>query len=225
MKYQVLIYCDKKKRKTVRHKLRKYHLHWADGEYFGKVSQWSFEELSDFCHINHLNIKIDNEFGERNTVYRRTFFQNNPPHIKGRYFCAYCGRLLKKEKVTVDHIYPVSQAKKSIRLQKKLRRKGISNINDKKNLVAACWSCNSRKRAKMGSWILRGEIGRYPVLWVFRHLLRIILVCSLGYYFYTHNFTENLCVYIQKIFAKIGEITYGYKNIYFYISRNWRTYS
>jgi hypothetical protein len=79
---------------------------------------------------------------------------------------------MSRENTTVDHLYPVGRVARDLTLQKKLARKGIQNINDTKNLVAACKRCNDRKKDAMGVWILKGKIGRYKWLWWVRYLVR-----------------------------------------------------
>lgn len=111
---------------------------------------------------------------KRSTTYRKTFFKNTHPAIANRYFCTYCGRLLKKKDVTVDHLYPINVAQKSRRLRRKLKRKGITDINDIQNLVPACKKCNSRKGKRMGIWILRGKLGRHKAYWIARYGIRLM---------------------------------------------------
>lgn len=132
-----------------------------------------------FCKRHNLIYKVENEFSVRSTDYRDTFFKTKAPTIGNFYFCSYCGRLVHKDNLTVDHLYPVDKAQKNIRLQKHLQRKGLSSINDIKNLVPACASCNSKKRAKMGLWVVKGEIGRIQKLWYVRHLIRIAVILTL----------------------------------------------
>ncbi len=43
----------------------------------------------------------------------KKFFDENPPIFKNYYICAYCGRILKKKDVTVDHIISIRKAQKS----------------------------------------------------------------------------------------------------------------
>lgn len=116
------------------------------------------------------------DFSDRSINYRQVFFQSNKPILGKYYFCAYCGRLLNKKNVTVDHLYPVSAAKKSFWIRTRLKSKGLKTINDKRNLVPACISCNKTKAAHMGLWIIKGRLGRYKGLWLLRHTFRLILI-------------------------------------------------
>ncbi len=117
---------------------------------------------------------------ERSTNYRYIFFKNNKPLFWDIYFCAYCGMPHRRKKITVDHLYPINRAKYSKRLRKKLQRRHFKDINDVRNLVPACRSCNSYKSAKLGiKWIIMGQIGRIQWLWIPRHILRICLLTGI----------------------------------------------
>lgn len=156
--------------------LKKYHLIFDGLRWEGYVSKTNYNKLVKFCKKNNYKLRLNNNFTNRSTDYRRNFFKNNPPLIKNKYFCAYCGTLINKNEVTIDHLYPVNSTKKSLDLQKRLKRKGFDDINDVKNLVPACYSCNSAKSDKMGAWIIRGQIGRFQLLWIPRHILRLIII-------------------------------------------------
>ena len=157
-------------------------LSWTKDGYYGYIRHKKVNKVVEYCKHRHLKYTLNGEFSERSTGYRKAFFENNEPFIKDRYFCAYCGRLIHKNRVTVDHLYPVGEAKRSIKLQQRLKRKGFDNINDIKNLVPACKRCNSRKGKKMGIWILKGIVGRYPCIWIARHFIRIALLIFLVNY-------------------------------------------
>lgn len=108
--------------------------------------------------------------------------------IGNKYFCAYCGKLVSENRLSVDHLYPIGRAKKDLKLQRKLQRMGIEDINDVRNLVAACKRCNLRKGKKMGLWIFAGKIGRYNRLWVIRHIIRCIILGNVILYAYTAGY-------------------------------------
>lgn len=147
-----------------------------DDRYVGEVTGRTYEKLKNYCKRKGLIFHTNNEYGERSSDYRRTFFQNNKPIVQNCYFCAYCGKLLSKKKVTVDHLFPVSKVSRDIRLQKKMARMGIYGLNEKKNLVAACMKCNRRKGTHMGKWIIKGRIGRHAWVWMIRWGIRATLL-------------------------------------------------
>ena len=64
-------------------------------------------------------------------------------------------------------------------MQKFLKKKHLSGINDPKNLVPACRRCNQEKGKKMDGWIRKGRIGRHQWVWLLRHLLRIMGIALL----------------------------------------------
>lgn len=82
----------------------------------------------------------------------------------------------------MDHLIPVNAAKKKCLVRICLRLRGISDVNDEKNLVAACRRCNRKKSDKMGLWVPRGIIGKSNVLWFVRYVIRTCLILGLCYY-------------------------------------------
>lgn len=124
-----------------------------------------------FARRKKLRIRAYDQGYERSADYRKAFFAAYKPAVKGRYLCAYCGRPLKREQVTVDHIISVDRAQRSGAAQRALARRGISDVNDPRNLCAACRSCNSSKSNKGGLWEVRGRIGRHPAFWIIAYAL------------------------------------------------------
>lgn len=147
----------------------------------GYVNKKEYKQLQIYCKRQNYKLRLDNQFTQRSTDYRKTFFQNYPPFINNKYFCTYCGRLLKAENITVDHLYPVNATKKSIELQKKLKRKGYSDINDVKNLVPACELCNKNKGDKIDGWIIKGKLGRHPAYWISKKLIKTAVFVAFVY--------------------------------------------
>ncbi len=154
----------------------------------GMLTAFSFNRIKQYCDLHRLKCYIANEMGIRGSSYRRDFFANNKPIDKyGRYRCVYCGRKLRPERITVDHIYPIGAVRSNIRLQKRLNKKGIYNINDVKNLVPACMKCNKKKGTQMGSWLIRAQIGKNEIIWKIRIGFRWlfgILLCVLIYWLF-----------------------------------------
>lgn len=116
----------------------------------------------------------------RSTTYRKTFLKYNDPP----YHCAYCGRKLTRQTLTVDHLVPVhklSSGKHRKFYQKMLKVVcRTTDANDLNNLVCACARCNSKKRAKTGLWIVRGKLGSTNWFWPFlKFLLAAAVLCAL----------------------------------------------
>lgn len=203
-KFPVKVDCVKSKRWQHSRSLWLLHLHWNGINGFeGNITKKNIERLSNYCKMNRLHYFINDKLGKRSYDYRKKFFEENEPIFSDRYLCVYCGYPIKKDKITVDHLYPVSVAGKSIRLQKKLRKMGIDDINDIRNLVPACRSCNSKKGAKMGIWILKGKIGRHTNIWIMRHILRLIIFCTIIVYMYKmgyfHKIYETFSLYFGQV--------------------------
>lgn len=107
----------------------------------------------------------DEDFARDNT-YRQRFFSANPPKIRGKYQCVYCGRLMDKEHTTVDHVIPVFQAQTSPYVQRLMQLMGITDVNELDNLVPACSSCNTRKGSDYSlMWTIRARLGSRPAFW------------------------------------------------------------
>lgn len=129
-----------------------------------------------FCKRRGLKlISCDTRY-ERSADYRRKFLA---AINSDKVFCAYCGRRVPISKATVDHIVPVQKAKQSRFARFLLRIRGIHDVNDSRNLVCACASCNSKKRTKMGLWIPAGIIGKLQWLWPIRWGFRIAAVIGM----------------------------------------------
>lgn len=207
-KYPVLIECTRKQKRENRRAFRRLGLRKAGKEediyYFsGRVNKRKYEKLQEHCRKYHISYKINNSYGSRSSNYRSVFFKEHPPYFGDYYFCTYCGRLIHKDKITVDHLYPVGIARKSITLQKKLQHKGISDINSPENLVPSCRKCNQKKSSKMGKWIIRGKIGKYPSLWIVRHTIRIVLFAVICYEMYTHGMIADILNFLSS-FIHLG---------------------
>ena len=138
------------------------------------VTKRRISNIKRFCRKIHARFYYDDANWTRSTNYRSTFFAYNPPMAGNTYICVYCGRRIRKEHITIDHIYPVAKIASSRRLQKKLNRKGIRGANAPENLVPACSQCNLRKGTKTGLWVLRAKIGKNESLWRARKLLRLM---------------------------------------------------
>ena len=126
----------------------------------------------------------------RNDSYRQTFLRGKRGLFGTRslYCCSYCGRLLTRTQMQVDHCIPVEGAKSSrfvrtyIRLvglfsDKKTREQGINGLW---NLVPSCPKCNNKKSDKRGLWVVRGNYWAVPVssLLVCRYRCYCRYICS-----------------------------------------------
>lgn len=130
---------------------------------------------------------------QRSTDYRRQFLKyNNGIFGGGNFFCSYCGRILTPQKMTVDHLIPVNKVKKRGIARIIMKIRGISNINDIDNLIPSCSNCNSRKRDKMGIWIIRGDIGKHTWFWIFKRSLVLAVAVILIY-----TYRDNIYIWLR----------------------------
>ena len=66
-----------------------------------------------FCKRKNLSLEAVPTRYTRSRNYRNVFFSQNRT-ISGRYRCVYCGRKKPKEKITIDHIFPVHEMEQSV---------------------------------------------------------------------------------------------------------------
>lgn len=147
----------------------------------------------------------------RNDSYRQTFLRGKRGLFGTRslYCCSYCGRLLTRTQMQVDHCIPVEGAKSSrfvrtyIRLvglfsDKKTREQGINGLW---NLVPSCPKCNNKKSDKRGLWVVRGIIGRYlfPACW---YAGTAVIAGTFAQYLLTGG---GMWSYIAYATSKLGE--------------------
>ena len=158
-----------------------------------KICETDMKDWEKYCRKVGLKfVSIPVEY-TRSNDYRKIFFVNNRPLPNGKYRCAYCGKQLAKQKVTVDHIFPVKKMSESKKVRRHAKTFGINGVNDVKNLCAACMRCNKRKSANMGLWTFRGFIGKSEMIWKIRILLRWIVIFSIiagGMYLCNQNGTQ-----------------------------------
>lgn len=159
---------------------------FGENKLIGNVSLRQYDRITGICEKNGLNFWLDNNFRNRGNKYRGVFFRNHRPVIFGMYYCAYCGKLLRKNDVTVDHLYSISAVGRDARMQRKMRRKGYRNVNDQRNLVASCERCNLKKGEHQGFWVIRGSFGRMNLYWTFRHLFNFSLLIFVLIFVYAY---------------------------------------
>lgn len=124
-----------------------------------------FQSIIKYCKKHKLKYIIINSEIKRDYNYRKIFFDSNE---KEKYRCAYCGKIFRKDSITVDHIFPIDKTSKSDFLQRLMIFLNIYDINSIKNLCAACNRCNSKKGSRTGRWILKGFLGKSENLWIVR---------------------------------------------------------
>lgn len=151
------------------------------GKYSGywRKTTSNIDKLRDiqvYCEKKHLKFLSYDINKKRSSNYRKIFFSNYDTFFKDYYICSYCGKLLKKEEVTVDHIIPIAKAQKNDFYRKILKKLNIININDYRNLTCSCSKCNFRKSNKAGIWVVRGFLGKNVYFWIFMKLILLIVI-------------------------------------------------
>jgi 5-methylcytosine-specific restriction endonuclease McrA len=174
-----------------------------DGVYMyeGSVkSSWAVTSLKRLCKQNKVKFELNNDFGKRSTTYRTEYFKHNKPIYKKFYRCVYCGRLLSRRKITVDHIYPVKKVNESTYYQDKLKKMGADSVNDYRNLVSACFRCNAKKSAKTGWWIIKAKIGSIKYYWPIVHMIEFIIILFILYNLYINRIiiSDNLKIFLEN---------------------------
>lgn len=122
----------------------------------GKKSE--IKQLKKYFSSKHLSCLMYDDKYERSAEYRKEFFKRNN---KESYRCAYCGRKIKRNETTIDHIIPVRKAQKNT--ISKLLLKVIHNktVNDYNNLTPCCSKCNKRKGQRVSlKYIYKGITGK-----------------------------------------------------------------
>lgn len=172
---------------TYRYKreLRNFGLQYGERAWFGTMPQKEAERIARFSKPRGLTCRVYDSFSERSANYRRNFFYDTKPVIGNLYFCAYCGKLVPRRKITVDHVIPVYAAQTSRKWRRRLEKAGCSSVNDPGNLVAACEHCNKSKGSKTSLlWLVRAKIGRNNILWILRWFVRAVCLWAVLYYCY-----------------------------------------
>lgn len=102
---------------------------------------------------------------ERSDDYRYQYIRAHPGFMGKYYLCPYCGRIMLKKTMQVDHIVSINLANKH-RAYRVLVPDG--NINNLHNLTASCPKCNNRKSDSGGFWIFLARFGVvfYAVIWL-----------------------------------------------------------
>lgn len=199
----------KKNKKRIRVELRKkskwqripgevqesFTLHTDHGKYYaanmapeeakgwkGKAKRYKLKYLS-----------YDAEF-LRSSYYRTKFLKNKGSPNK-RYRCVYCGKKMKEEDMTVDHVISIKAAQSSAYARFLLRRKG--GIDDIRNLVPSCARCNNKKGDSISlHWRLKAAIGQHASYWAMKKILLMYIYLAVLLAFWKY---EELIPYVQTI--------------------------
>lgn len=138
--------------------------------YTVKLDNEDAKKIIRVCRRKSIKFRTYEERWQRSSNYRSEFFKAYAPP----YRCRYCRKFLKKEYMVIDHIVPVEQTKKNMNARMLLYIQGIDNVNHVRNLAPSCRKCNTKKGDKMGTWVLKGIMGKYPAYWAVRKAIWIM---------------------------------------------------
>ena len=98
----------------------------------------------------------------RSDTYRTNYIRAHPGlKVAGKYWyiCSYCGRIISREKMQVDHVLAIELARRNVFYRMFAPSQKFGGINSLRNLCASCPKCNNRKSNLGGWWIVKGHIG------------------------------------------------------------------
>lgn len=149
--------------------------YYSDSKYYASLNgilknDDRIEKLASIAQKKRWTFDITETQWTRDPYSRDKFFRthnNGKPDEYGKnkagkkvgfYRCAYCGKLIEKSQVEVDHIVPVNAVRANDSIYRDfLKDLGCESVNDSKNLVAACRECNQKKGASVDlEWIKTG---------------------------------------------------------------------
>lgn len=105
--------------------------------------------MQRYCRRRNLTFEAVPTQYTRSSNYRSRFLQSihHQPESTGVHTVA----KKPKDKITIDHIFPVHCMEKYPAVRKRAALFGIHGSNDMKNLCTACMRCNQKKEAKWES--------------------------------------------------------------------------
>lgn len=174
------------------------------------------EQARYFCEKYNLEYAPIKKEYVRSDNYRAVFFKYNNGIFSKRmhYHCAYCGKIKKKQDITIDHLIPINNVlhgKHSHYWRRKLWKSQISDINDYHNLVPACAKCNQKKGSKAGLWVLRGRIGSNFIFWCFYRVIQVMIIIGFIVFLFNMLFGHiNILEYFSRVINQIKDfLLYG----------------
>ena len=192
----MLIQISNQKRNTYRYRRRlcNYGLRFENGKWRLRTSDEELiEQISRFSRRKHLHYECFEDKYTRSSNYRKAFIDHYERKDGKYYRCAYCGKKLTKDKMTVDHIVPIDKVQHSWTYRQFIRLMNISDINELRNLAPACERCNKKKGRKVKGYLLNGLTGRTYRGVIIRRWIKfviamilIIVLLVLIYYLYSN---------------------------------------
>lgn len=159
-----------------RRKLYSFGLRYENGKWRLNTNDADTEStVRSFCRRKHLHFESIADKYVRSFDYRRNFIKQYKCKDGKYYRCAYCGKKITSEKMTVDHIISVDKVQHSGYYRLLMRLLGIRNINDIQNLTPACERCNKRKGKRVRGYLIKGLSGQTYSGVIIRRVVKFFL--------------------------------------------------
>lgn len=192
----MLILISNQKRNTYKYRRNLYDfgLRYENGKWRLRTSDNDLiSRIAYFCRRKHLHYECIKDKYTRSNNYRKTLIENYQKKNNKYYRCAYCGKKLTQDKMTVDHIVPIDKVQHMWRYRQLIRLMKISDINDLRNLAPACDRCNKKKGRTLKGYFISGMTGRTYKGVIIRRWLKFIIavllisgLCFTAYYVFQH---------------------------------------
>lgn len=178
----MLILISNQKRNTYKYRRNLYDfgLRYENGKWRLRTSDNDLiSRIAYFCRRKHLHYECIKDKYTRSNNYRKTLIENYQKKNNKYYRCAYCGKKLTQDKMTVDHIVPIDKVQHMWRYRQLIRLINISDVNELKNLTPACERCNKKKGRKLKGYFISGLTGRTYRGVIVRRWVKFIFVLIL----------------------------------------------
>ena len=177
----MLVKVSNKYRNTYRYrkKLNAFGMQFISGKWKINTNDKSLvNKIIRYCKRKKLHCECIEDKYVRNASYRKDFVSHYKKHNDEYFRCAYCGKKITSQKMTVDHIIPIDKVQHYWKYRLLMILSGMNNVNDICNLTPACERCNKRKGKKISlRYYLKGKIGKsYSGATVFFYTKRIIFL-------------------------------------------------
>lgn len=176
-----------------RKKLNSFGLQFISGKWKINTNDKSLvTEITRYCRRKNLHFECIEDKYVRNSSYRKDFASHYKKHNDKYYRCAYCGKKITSQAMTVDHIIPIDKVQHDWKYRLLMKIFGMHNVNDICNLTPACERCNKRKGKKISlRYYLKGKLGKsyfgttffyYTKRILFLTLILISIIVSIWYF-------------------------------------------
>ena len=162
--------------------------------------------MGRFTDVFRKNLSHDQDRFTRSKDYRKQYLKKHKGFF-GIYTCSYCGKLISKNNMQVDHIYPVNGVSGGVfdNMSGKMFISVMSALHGPKalkegvnadwNKTSACLYCNGKKTDLKGAWVIRGYVGKivFPIL-------NFVLIVGLCYGTITSLTVDNQSLLYKWVF-------------------------